>query len=371
MKLNLKLGFIGGATNSTIGKIHYISSKLDDRWKLVSGCFSRNKKINFSTGNYYNVEKKRIYSDLSSFIKYEKGNIDAVVVLTPTPNHSNIVKKLLKNNFAIICEKPLVENFNEIISIKKLIKKHTYLRVTYNYTGYPMIRELKHMIERNYLGKVNQLNFEMPQDSFTRSTKSKISPKQWRLKDRKNPNICSDLASHLYNLSYFLIKYYPTKVMTNYFSNSKYKKIIDNAYFWLKYKSSINANYWISKTATGIRNGLKIRILGEKKSAYWYQMRPEELYILNNDGSSQIFDRGSRKLVAHKKRYNRYKSGHPSGFIEAFANLYSDLADDLINHKKGKYKNIYTFDFYNSLEISKFFKASNTSNKKKSWSLIK
>ena len=371
MRSTLKLSFIGGAYNSTIGNVHYISSKLDGRWKLVSGFFSRNRKINLETGKLYNIEKKRIYSDLQSLIKEEKNKIDAVVVLTSTPSHFKIIKTLLKNKIPIISEKPLIEEFKEAKSLKKLIKKNNFLRITYNYTGYPMIRDLKHMIEKRKFGKIQQINFEMPQDSFTGSTKSKILPKKWRLKDRKIPNICMDLGSHLLNLSNFLIGDYPNKVMVNYFTNSKYKKIIDNAYFWMKYKSKLNSNFWISKTLIGARNGLSIRISGDKKSTSWNQMRPEELNIYNLDGTKQVFDRVSQKIVAHKLRYNRYKAGHPSGFLEAFANHYLDIADDLIAWRKKGNKNLYTFGFEDSYKIAKFFEASRISHLEKSWKSIK
>ena len=371
MQKILKLGFVGGGINSTIGQTHYIASQLDGKWKLVSGFFSRNIKTNINTALSMNVDKSRVYTNLNSFIKKEKDCLDAVVVLAPTPNHFLVLKKLIKEKIPVICEKPLVDNFNQIKLLKKLlIRKKSFLRITYNYTGYPMLRALKELIKKGKLGKINQLNFEMPQDAFSKYTLSNIKPKSWRLRDKQIPNICSDLGSHLYNLSSFLTLSHPNKVMSNFFNHSKYKNLVDNAYFWLSYKNGLKANFCISKTSIGIRNGLMIRIFGQKGTAAWYQMKPEELRIFKLDGSETVLDRGNKKLLTTKKRYNRYKPGHPAGFIEAFANLYDDLAEDLKDFKKKNKKNSYTFDLKDSEKNIKFFAASNKSNSSGLWAKI-
>ena len=149
MKTNLTLGFIGGGINSTIGKMHYLASKLDNKWKLVSGFFSRNKKINIKSGISYNVNRSRVYHSLQSFINFEKKNLDAVVLLTSTPTHYKILKQLIKIDLPIISEKPLINSSNQMKEIKKIFsKKKNLIRVTYNYTGYPILRELKEMIKK-------------------------------------------------------------------------------------------------------------------------------------------------------------------------------------------------------------------------------
>jgi len=363
MKKNLKIGFIGGGINSTIGQTHYLASQLDGKWQVVSGFFSRNVKDNLKTASMWNISKSRIYSNLETFIKSEKSKLDAVLVLAPTPVHFKILKRLFKEKIPIICEKPLVDDLKQIKKLKKNINKDNFIRVTYNYTGYPMLRALKDLIEKSELGKIKQLHLEMPQDAFSKVTSSHINPKTWRLKDGYIPNICNDLGAHLYNLAFFLVSKHPSKVMANFFNNSKYKKLIDNAYFWLKYKNNINASFWISKTSIGIRNGLKVRIFGQKGSAIWYQMRPEELKVFGLDGREVRLDRGHKNLVSSKKRYNRYKPGHPAGFIEAFGNLYFDLAEDFKSRKKNKY----TFDFFDSERIAKFIDSSKKSNSTSKW----
>ena len=212
MKKNLCLGFIGGGTNSTIGRMHYLASKLDNKWNLVSGFFSRNKKINLKSGDVYNVNKSRIYNSLNDFIKYESSQLDAVALLTPTPSHSKILKKLIKINIPIICEKPLINSKNQMKEVKSLFSnKNKLIRVTYNYTGYPILRELKKIIKKKKIGKIKQFFFYMPQNAFVKKTISKIKPKLWRLNDTGYPNILGDLGSHLVHMCDFLIEKTPNK----------------------------------------------------------------------------------------------------------------------------------------------------------------
>jgi len=371
-KKKFHLGFLGGGINSTIGNIHHLASKLDGRWNLTSGFFSRNKKINHKSALSYDVDLKRTYSNFNDFIKNEKYKIDAVALLVPTPERYDYLQKLSKYKIPIISEKPLVENYSQCLKLEKLFKVKNFLRVTYNYTGYPLIKELREIIKKGYLGKIKQIHFEMPQDSFTNLTSKKIFPKKWRLKDNGIPNISHDLGSHLVSLIYFLLDEYPSSVICDYFKSSKFKNLIDNGYFWLNFKSGIKGTFWISKSTPGVRNGLKIRIFGEKKGSQWLQNRPEELLIYNENGSLEKIDNLTLKLTAHLKKYNRYKVGHPAGFLEAFANLYSEYADQLemFFQNKKKLKDERLFDLKNSTNISKFFKAASKANKNKKWTKI-
>ena len=372
-KKKFKLGFLGGGTNSTIGNIHNLASKLDSRWGLVSGFFSRNKLENIKSAKIYGVDPKRTYNSLKSFIENEKSKIDAVAVLVPTPDRHKYLLELLKYEIPIISEKPLVDNLKDCLNLRKSFTKNNFLRVTYNYTGYPLVKELRHMINKNYFGKIKQIHFEMPQDAFTFYTSRKINPKKWRLKDNQIPNISHDLGSHLIALSSYLLDEFPNSVMCSYFQSSKFKSLIDNGYFWVKFKSGIRGTFWISKSAPGVRNGLRLRVFGEKKGAEWLQIRPEELDIYNETGSIEKIDNLTFKLESHKKKYNRYKVGHPTGFLEAFANLYNEYADQL--HSFFKKKNVSQdygmFDIKNSIYISKFFDAATKSNKEKKWVKIK
>ena len=360
-KKHLKLGFIGGGINSTIGKIHYIASKLDDNWKLESGFFSRDQKDNIKSAKEFGVPLNRNYNKFELFLKKEKKLLDAVSLITPPETHFYYLKKLLEKNFFVICDKPLVVSSTEIKKIKK-IKNYRNLRITYNYTGYPIVRELKKIISKNKLGKIKKILFEMPQDALTNNSRKKIKIKNWRLKDRHLPNICYDLGSHLFNLANFLLLENPSSVFGNYFNSSGIKNIHDNAMIMLKYKSGINGFLWFGKSAVGYRNGLKLRIFGKKGSLTWHQMKPEEFELSKLDGSIIKYDLSSSNLQKNNKECIRYKLGHPSGFIEAFANSYNDISNYYQSIKTD-----YTFGVNESGDITFLLEKSFESHKKKMW----
>ena len=129
--------------------------------------------INIQTAEYFNIDKKRLYFNWKELLEHEKDKIDAIVILTPTPSHYEILEETIKNQYAIICEKALVSSVDEGKKVKQLIHKYkNFLTVTFNYTGYPMIRELKNMINKGLLGDINQIHIEMPQETFIKVDKN-------------------------------------------------------------------------------------------------------------------------------------------------------------------------------------------------------
>ena len=361
-----KLAFIGGGINSIAGYPHFIASQMDKRFEVVAGVFSTNNKINQDIAKRWNISQ--VYSSYQELIEYEKENIDACVILTPTPQHCEIITFLLSHNIPIICEKPLVSSIEEIESIQKIYdpSKH-FLVVTNNYSGYPMLRELQEKIKNDELGKVLHIRLQMPQESFLRPPRSVKYPQPWRLKDGFIPMISLDLGAHLHHLAYFLIQEEPEKVFATYDSFSKYG-VIDDVNMRLEYKSGIKGNFWISKTSLGNRNGLHIEIYGEKASAIWHQENPEKLEFSYFSGQKVIIDRGSDIEMIPNHLYNRMTPGHPSGYIEAFANLYNDIANSLDDFKNGKqYINNNVYGFENSLQGIVLLQSATISNQNKSW----
>ena len=361
-----KLAFIGGSINSIAGYPHFIASQMDKRFEVVAGTFSTDLKINRLTADQWKVP--RIYTNYKKLIEEEKENIDAVVILTPTPLHCEVIIELLKKNIPIICEKPLVSSIEDIKKIEKIYNssKH-FLIITNNYSGYPMIRELQHKISNNELGNILQIRLKMPQESFLRPPKSVKYPQKWRLKDDFIPMISLDLGSHLHHLSYFLLQKEPTKVMATYDKFSEYN-VIDDVNMMLEYQNGIKGNIWISKTALGNRNGLHVEVYGDKASASWHQENPEKLEFSYNSGQKVIIDRGSDIQMLPNPLYSRMTPGHPAGFIESFANLYNDIANSLKNFKNNTtYTNKYVYDFKHAKNGINLLHTASISNKEQKW----
>ncbi|MED7787567.1 Gfo/Idh/MocA family oxidoreductase [Francisella sp. 19X1-34] len=371
MKLRkLKLAFIGGGINSAIGMTHKIASTMDDKFEVVCGCFSKSKDINEQTAESWHID--RYYDNHIDMIKNEKKNIDAIVILTPTNTHTKIILDIINFNIPIICEKTLTSSLDDTQLIKKICdKQSSFLTTIYNYTGYPMVRELKSMLANNHIGKIFNVRLEMPQESFIKlGAGGKVQkPQLWRLSDDDIPTISLDLGTHLSNMCSFLISEKPIKVVSMQNSYGHYD-VIDNVSCMIEYENNINCQMWFSKCSAGHRNGLKVEVYGEKGSLMWYQMNPEVLHYCNNEGQTILIDRASKDVkVSNLKRYERFKAGHPAGFIEAFANHYSDIYDAIIRYNEvgTGYMNEYVFDVNSSVDNLLLMEAIKESAKSNKW----
>lgn len=353
--MRLKLGFIGGGRGSIAGHTHFIASQMDGKFEVTGGIFSSKKEKSKESAKFYGVKN---FDSLESMIK----EVDIVVVLLPTPDHFNMLLKLKEFNIPVICEKPLVSSIEEIKIIKQEYKNR-FLALTYNYSGYPMVRELKEMVRQNYFGNIKNIIIEMPQESFFRPPKSVKYPQPWRLKDGEIPMIALDLGTHVHHLAYFLLEKEPIRVVADFNSLSKYG-VIDDAKIMLKYDNNMVGFFSFSKTKLGDANSLKIEIYGDKASAKWEQNNSEILEISLNSGEKRLLNRGCDLHIANQKRYNRMTFGHPSGFIEAFGNLYYDIYDMYKNFKVGDIINgpyVYGAEHaYNGLKLLHNAKKSST-----------
>lgn len=334
----LNIGFIGGGLTSAVGYAHYCASHLDGRWQLVAGAFSQNHDTNVKTAYRYGLKEEQTYDDWQKLLESEKHNIDAIVILTPTPDHEEMVIKAISMGVAVICEKALTDSVASCQRIIDAVQKYKgYLAVTYNYSGYPMVRELQQLIANNTLGTIKHIQLEMPQEGFSRllDNGQKPCPQAWRLHDGDIPTIYLDLSVHLHHLVHFLTQLAPISTIADQSSHGWFDGIIDDSTAIVKYENNVKCQYWVSKTALGHKNGMKIRIYGDKASAEWLQIEPETLLLNHVDGKKEIIERGGICQLGNDLRYNRFKPGHPSGFIEAFANIYTDFADSITQHKTG------------------------------------
>ena len=371
-----RLAFIGGSIDSAIGYTHYIASQMDNLFILTAGCFSRNPKINQKTGLTWGIEDEHLYLDWNELLESEKTNIDAVVILTPTPNHYEMIMKALELNYSVITEKALATTYQEGMEIsKKVEEKKAFFAVTHNYTGYPMLRELQYMIQNKQLGIITKINIEMPQESFARLDKNnnKPQPQSWRLKDAEIPGISLDLAAHLQHMVYFLSNENPIELVSDESSFGWFPNVVDDITCLARYKSGMKTQMWYGKSAIGHRNGLRVRVYGTKGSAEWFQMNPEELLFNTLDGNRSIIDRASNNVyISNQLRYNRFKAGHPAGFVEAFGNLYFDIAEKLGEYKlDGNHKIDWSYNAMQATRGLEIFESIQISSQEKRWVKLK
>jgi|TARA_B110000503_G_scaffold59968_1_gene95466 predicted dehydrogenase len=327
-----RLAIIGGSVDSAVGYNHLIASQMDHRFEIVSACFSKNLDVSKETIALWNMDKVRIYADWKSLISKEKHLIDAVAILTPTPSHYEMVMACLDLGIPTICEKSLASNCDEVADICESQKKNNcFLAVTHNYTGYPMVRELAALSVDGFFGKITHVKIEMPQEGFVRldMNHGKPCPQAWRLSDGIIPGVSLDLGAHLQHMIHYITGENPQSLIGDQSTFGLFADVIDDVSIMARYPSGMKSTMWFSKSALGHRNGMRIRIYGSNGSAEWFQMEPENLIVHDIHGNKRFLDRAGDVRVANHPRYNRFKPGHPAGFIEAFANIYVDIADKL------------------------------------------
>jgi predicted dehydrogenase len=339
MDAPLKLGIIGGGVNSAVGRVHHIAAQLDQYWKIECGCFSRKKEINDATATSLGLSRDARFGEWQELL--DDACIDAVAILTPTPTHAEIIEAALIRRIPVISEKSLALSSIEASRIRRLEKETGgFLAVTYNYPGYPMIRELRDWIQSGRLGQLLHIDAQMPQESYIRcmnSAGARPTPQAWRMRDYEIPTVSLDLGVHLHHLVDFLTGQKPASVCGIQRTGGFFPAVIDSVECLARYSGGLQIRLFFGKCFLGQANGLRIRISGTEGAAEWYQMRPEELMFSDKYGSTQLITRAACDLaVCNADRYARFKPGHPAGYIEAFANCYADLALAVAGHLRGR-----------------------------------
>lgn len=326
----LNVGFIGGGLNSAVGYTHFVAARLDGLFDVVAGCFSKQKAINESSAQRYGVAARRCYGSVPEMLSAEAGRLDAVCVLTPTPNHAEIVISALKAGFNVICEKALGTSVSEAEDISAAISESgRQLFVTFNYAGYPMVREARAAIRNGGIGTVQQVYCEMPSDGFARI---ETNPQDWRRQDYEIPCVSLDLGVHVHHIVDYLLGGSKCRILAVCEANfGRIPQVIDTVSVTGIYEDQVLAHLMWGKAALGSPNGLKFRVFGDAGSLEWCQSDPELLVAADKKGMKRVLERGQPNLhVANEMRYNRFKAGHPAGFVEAFANIYADFYASLV-----------------------------------------
>lgn len=330
---SIRVAILGGGSHSAVGRAHISALRLIGNVHIQAGCFSKDPTRNQISGKAYGVPSQGVYPSLEELIKAEGSNISTVIVLTPTQNHFQEVKQILESGLNVICEKSLCGTAKDAeILINVAHANNVKLFVTFNYTGYPMVREIRERVRNGELGRIHTINAIMPQEGFSKKTikNDPIVPQDWRLVDLEIPTISLDLGVHLANLVSFTtsLKFEELIAVENKRGNFD---VIDDIHVITKMNNSGICNLWYSKAALGNRNGLGIELYGEEGSIVWSQETPEEYISSDRYGNISVVNRGTQGLiVASSERYLRFKPGHPSGFIEAFANYYEDILSEII-----------------------------------------
>jgi len=339
----IKLGMVGGGKGAFIGDVHRMAARLDGRYELIAGSLSSDANRAAESAAELGVDAKRSYNSYHEMARKEgklKSGIDAVTIVTPNHLHADVAKEFLKAGIHVICDKPLTSNLQDAEELAKLVKDTGLVfAVTYNYSGYPMVRQAKEMVANGELGNIRVVQLEYAQDWLaTNIERNGQKQAAWRTdpKQAGKGGAIGDIGTHAFHLAEFITGLKASSILADLDSFVLGRTLDDNANILFHYKNGAKGMLWVSQVASGKENGLQIRIYGDKGGLEWAQEDPNYLHFSPLGHAKKILTRAGSGTGSLSNAAARIPSGHPEGFIEGFANIYRETADLIDAYREKK-----------------------------------
>lgn len=328
----IRLGMVGGGQGAFIGEVHRFAARLDDRFELCAGALSSEPERALASALELGIAAERSYSSFAEMAKSESARPDGVqAVAIVTPNHLHVTPALamLEAGIHVICDKPLSSDYQQAQKLAEAVQASSaHFAVTYNYSAYPLIREARAMVAAGALGALRLVQVEYPQDWLATDIETEGQKQaEWRTDPaRAGAGGCiGDIGTHAFHLAGFVSGQQPESLLADLSSFVAGRALDDNAHILLRYADGARGMLWASQVAAGQENALRLRIYGELGSLEWMQENPNVLTHRPLGEPARTLTRGGAGTVAGA--VTRLPPGHPEGFIEGFATLYSDFAD--------------------------------------------
>ena len=339
----LRLGMVGGGDGAFIGAVHRIAGRLDDRYELVAGALSSDPVRAASSAAAIGLDPARSYSDYRDMARLEAQRADGaevVAIVTPNYLHAPVASAFLEQGIHVICDKPLAISLAEGEALAALARaRGCVFALTHVYAGYPMVRHARAMVAAGEIGAVRLVQVEYAQDWLAEDTSqdAAFQANNWHNDPlRAGPSGClGDIGTHAHHMAGFVSGMQPSEVLAELHSFTPGRILDDHVQVMLRYANGARGMLWASQMATGCENGLRLRVYGSKASLAFDQENPNELWLTPQGGSARRLTRG-RADSAAARHATRIPSGHPEGFLEAFAQLYSDAADQIDALRSGQ-----------------------------------
>ncbi|WP_152046328.1 Gfo/Idh/MocA family protein [Aureimonas psammosilenae] len=339
----IRLGMVGGGQGAFIGAVHRIASRIDDRFELVAGALSSDPERARASAADLGIDPARAYGSFAEMAEAEAARPDGIeVVSIVTPNHMHVpaAKAFLQAGIHVICDKPLSISLSEGEELAALLKGSDRLFVlTHNYTGYPMIREARARIRAGELGELRLVQAEYPQEWLAEATETQGSKQaEWRTDPaRSGAGGCiGDIGTHAFNLASFVTGQEPSELLAQLTTFVPGRRLDDDVQILLRYSGGMRGMLWASQVAVGHENGLKLRVYGTKGGLEWTQADPNYLWVSRLGEPKQLVTRNGAGSGPDSRRVSRIPSGHPEGYLEGFANVYTEAADAIVAARKGE-----------------------------------
>src|SRR5215216_4363841 len=371
----LRLAIIGGGPGSFIGPMHRQAARLDDRYEIVTGVLSSNSDISKKAALELGMSPDRLYLTVAEMLDTEvsrKAGIDVVAIMTPNDSHYEYSIAALEHGVDVICDKPMTNTLEEAEGLhKKVQETGLVFCLTHNYTGYPMIRQAKAMVQDGQLGMIRLVQVEYVQGGKADEEKD-FPADNWKFDPvRGGPSrVMGDIGTHAHNLTRFITGLEVDEVAAEAGNIVPNRQIHDFAGALLRFDNGARGSFWVTQAAAGVENCLRIRVSGSKGTLEWMQEIPQALTFKPLQGPSQNRTPngpGTLPLSAHS---TRLVAGHPEGFPDGFANIYSDAAEAIAARRAGKQADPLAMYFPNSWDgllgvrfVNSVIESSNTGGK--------
>ncbi len=329
----IRYGMVGGGQGAFIGAVHRIAARIDGEFDLVAGALSSDPARAKASAAELGLDPSRSYGSFQEMAKAEAkrpDGIEAVAIVTPNNIHYPAAKAFLDAGIHVICDKPLTSNLADAKKLAALVEKSGKVFVlTHNYTGYPMVRQAREMVQSGKLGQIRLVQAEYPQDWLTENLESSGHKQAaWRV-DPKQSGVggsTGDIGTHAYNLARFVSGLELDSLAADLDSFVAGRALDDNANVLLRFKGGAKGMIWASQVAPGHENGLKLRVYGTKGGLEWVQADPNYLWFTPFGQPKQLLTRAGAGAGPAAGRVTRVPSGHPEGYLEGFANIYAEAA---------------------------------------------
>ena len=341
----LKYGMVGGGPGAFIGGVHRMVAALDQKMELVAGAFSSTPEKSKQQGAELLLDPKRVYGIYQEMAEKEARlpegeRIDFVSIVTPNHMHFAPAKTFLEAGFHVVCDKPMTTTVEDAEELCRLVAKHkAVFALTHNYTGYPLVKQARAFVKDGKLGKIRKVVVEYPQGWLSTPIDAEgMKQALWRT-DPAQAGVSScmgDLGSHAENLARYITGLEIEELCADMTTFVPGRRLEDDANVLIHYKGGARGILYASQISPGEENNLRIRVYGEKGALEWHQENPNYLHVRYLDRPSEIYTRGSDYLGEAAKAFTRIPTGHPEGYLEAFANIYKAAGNTMIARIAGR-----------------------------------
>jgi len=339
----IRLGMVGGGQGAFIGGVHRIAARLDDRYELIAGALSSDPARAAASAAELHIAAERSYADYRDMAKKEAARgdgIDAVAIVTPNHLHGRIATAFLDAGIDVICDKPLTTTLAEALELVQRVRGSGRLfALTHNYSGYPMVRQAREMVAAGELGEIRVVHAEYAQDWLSTDLESSGQKQAaWRVDPAQAGagGSLGDIGTHAEHLARFISGLELAAVSADLTSFVAGRRLDDNAHVMLRYTNGARGMLWSSQVAPGNENALRVRVYGSKAGLEFRQETPNQLWFTPLGQQPRLITRGGSGSGAAASHATRIPAGHPEGYLEGFAQIYRDVAEQIQARWQGR-----------------------------------